>query len=123
MEYGYDATSLKESDWAKPGYCLTNYACFLQTLTTIVAEVCLRKELFNLTKYVQYDDDGVSIEYRDNPERLKNDFPTLERKKLVRMGCLSETNYGSWGIVDECMTFDLVSSCTDSCFFISIIND
>ena len=52
MEYGYDATSLKESDWAKPGYCLTNYACFLQTLTTIVAEVCIRKKLFNLTKYV-----------------------------------------------------------------------
>ena len=29
--------------------------------------------------------------------------------ELVRTGCLNDTSYQSWGIVDECMKFTLVS--------------
>ena len=36
-KYGYDATLNDDSDWAVAGYCETNYACFVQTLTTIFA--------------------------------------------------------------------------------------
>ena len=43
MKYGFDATSTIESDWEKAGYCLTNYACFHQTVSTFNENVNFTK--------------------------------------------------------------------------------
>ena len=103
-KYGYDATLNDDSDWAVAGYCETNYACFVQTLTTIFApeKVQIFSRKLHLTKYFKSD--------LPNGEMSKAKFDELskDKKYLVRMGCLTDNNYGSWGIVDECMDFTWV---------------
>lgn len=91
MKFGFDATSTIESDWEKPGYCLTNYACFHQTVNTFNENDFIKRRTVN----------GEEETYKDYKA-----LPNIKTKELVRMGCLSDTNYQSWGIVDECMDFD-----------------
>jgi len=67
-------------NWGITGYCETNYACFHQELTTVEAQA---------------------------PGKPVTDINFDDKKVLVRTGCLQDTDYKSWGIVDECMDFGI----------------
>lgn len=65
-------------NWGTVGYCKTNHACFIQELTVVKAQ--------------PFGDPVDDIKWK-------------ETTQLVRMGCLQASEYGTWGIDDECMDF------------------
>jgi len=65
MKFGFDATSTIESDWEKRGYCLTNYACFHQTVNTFNENVNFTKGVVSAVQMLMKND-GVKCMLAEN---------------------------------------------------------